>query len=179
MNYFRADFHTTEGEQVMLKVAVSPASEEKAALNMSAELPGWDFEATVDAAREAWNAELSKAKVSTDDPEARTIFYTALYHTMIMPSIFSDLDDPRAEYTIFSLWDTYRAQMPLMTLIHADRCNDITATFYHIFLEQGMSTDKDGQGPCCQIRQQLGTLPRFSGTGQQGDAYPGAFKKLL
>uniref|UniRef100_UPI004027E531 GH92 family glycosyl hydrolase n=1 Tax=Candidatus Cryptobacteroides bacterium TaxID=3085639 RepID=UPI004027E531 len=137
VNYFRADFHTTEGEQVMLKVAVSPASEEKAALNMSAELPGWDFEATVDAAREAWNAELSKAKVSTDDPEARTIFYTALYHTMIMPSIFSDLDDPRAEYTTFSLWDTYRAQMPLMTILHPERENDMVASMLKIYRKQG------------------------------------------
>lgn len=137
VNYFRADFHTTEGEQVMLKVAVSPASEEKAALNMSAELPGWDFEATVDAAREAWNAELSKAKVSTYDPEARTIFYTALYHTMIMPSIFSDLDDPRAEYTTFSLWDTYRAQMPLMTILHPERENDMVASMLNIYRKQG------------------------------------------
>ena len=104
---------------------------------MSAELPGWDFEATVDAAREAWNAELSKAKVSTDDPEARTIFYTALYHTMIMPSIFSDLDDPRAEYTTFSLWDTYRAQMPLMTILHPERENDMVASMLKIYRKQG------------------------------------------
>lgn len=137
VNYFRAGFHTTEGEQVMLKVAVSPSSEEKAALNMSAELSGWDFDATVEAARKAWNAELSKAKVSTDDAETRTIFYTALYHTMIMPSIFSDLDDPRSEYTTFSLWDTYRAQMPLMTILHPERENDMIASMLKIYQKQG------------------------------------------
>ena len=137
VNYFRAGFRTTEGEQVMVKVAVSPVSEEKAALNMSAELPGWDFDATAEAARSAWNAELSKAKVTTSDPEARTIFYTALYHTMIMPSVFSDVDAPRTEYTTFSLWDTYRAQMPLMTILHPEKENDMVATMLGIFQRQG------------------------------------------
>lgn len=137
VNYFRAGFRTAEGEQVMVKVAVSPVSEEKAALNMSAELPGWDFDATAVAAREAWNAELSKAKVSTADTDTRTIFYTALYHTMIMPSTFSDVDAPRTEYTSFSLWDTYRAQMPLMTILHPDRENDMIATMLEIYKGKG------------------------------------------
>ncbi len=137
VNYFRAGFHTAEGEQVMVKVAVSPVSEEKAALNMSAELPGWDFEATAEAARKAWNDELSKAKVTTDDADAKTIFYTALYHTMIMPSTFNDLDAPRTEYTTFSLWDTYRAQMPLMTIMHPKRENDMIASILKIYQSQG------------------------------------------
>ncbi len=137
INYFRAGFHTTEGEQVMLKVAVSPVSEEKAALNMSAELPGWDFDATVAAARKAWNSELSKVNVTTTDQDSRTIFYSALYHTMIVPSIFGDVDAPRTEYTIFSLWDTYRAQMPLMTILHPDRENDMIATMLSIYQKQG------------------------------------------
>ena len=137
INYFRTGFRTTEGEQVMVKVAVSPVSEEKAALNMSAELPGWDFDATAEAARSAWNSELSKAKVTTSDPDAKTIFYSALYHTMIMPSVFSDVDAPRTEYTTFSLWDTYRAQMPLMTILHPDKENDMVATMLGIFQRQG------------------------------------------
>ena len=140
VNYFCAGFRTTEGEQVMLKVAVSPASEEKAALNMSAELPDWDFDAAVESARKAWNTELSKVKLTASDSEtdaARTIFYTALYHTMIMPSIFSDVDDPRTEYTTFSLWDTYRAQMPLMTILHPDRENDMIASMLKIYQKQG------------------------------------------
>ena len=137
VNYCRAGFRTAEGEQVMVKVAVSPVSEEKAALNMSAELPGWDFDATAEAARSAWNSELSKAKVTTSDPDAKTIFYSALYHTMIMPSVFSDVDAPRTEYTTFSLWDTYRAQMPLMTILHPDKENDMVATMLGIFQRQG------------------------------------------
>jgi predicted alpha-1,2-mannosidase len=137
VNYFRAGFRTSEGEQVMVKVAVSPVSEEKAALNMSAELPGWDFDGTVEAARKAWNRELSKVKVTTSDSDARTIFYTALYHTMIMPSVFSDTDAPRIEYTTFSLWDTYRAQMPLMTILHPERENDMIASMLGIYRNQG------------------------------------------
>ena len=137
VNYFRAGFRTSEGEQVMVKVAVSPVSEEKAALNMSAELLGWDFDGTVEAARKAWNRELSKVKVTTSDSDARTIFYTALYHTMIMPSVFSDTDAPRTEYTTFSLWDTYRAQMPLMTILHPERENGMVASMLGIYRNQG------------------------------------------
>jgi predicted alpha-1,2-mannosidase len=141
--------HMDEGGQVLVKVALSPVSVEGAKANMAAELPGWDFEAVKADARKAWNAELSKVDATFDDPDARTVFYTALYHTMIAPSVFDDVDgqyrgsDDQVRqanfrnYTTFSLWDTYRAQMPLMTILHAERCNDITATFYHIFLEQG------------------------------------------
>ena len=122
--------HTEPGEQVLVKVALSPVSVEGARANMQAELPGWDFEATRKAAREAWNSELGKVRIGTKDPDKRTVFYTALFHTMIAPSVFEDVDgqyrgsDGKVRkatwrnYTTFSLWDTYRAQMPLMTLIH-------------------------------------------------------------
>ena len=138
-----------EGTQVLLKVALSPVSVEGAKANMAAELPGWDFEATKAAARAAWNEELGRVAVTCPDADTKTVFYTAMYHTMVAPSVFDDVDGQYRgsddvvrkgnfrNYTTFSLWDTYRAQMPLMTLIHADRCNDITATFYHIFEEQG------------------------------------------
>ena len=140
---------TQEGEQVLVKVALSPVSVEGAKANMAAELPGWDFEAVKADARKAWNEELSRVAVTSKDADAKTVFYTALYHTMIAPSVFNDVDGQYRgsddvvrqgnfqNYTTFSLWDTYRAQMPLMTILHADRCNDITATFYHIYEEQG------------------------------------------
>ena len=83
--YARVEFDTKEGEQLLLKVAVSPVSVENAVLNMQAELPGWDFEAVAAAADEAWNAELSKIRIETKDDAARRIFYTALYHTMVAP----------------------------------------------------------------------------------------------
>ncbi|MBR5100874.1 MAG: GH92 family glycosyl hydrolase [Bacteroidales bacterium] len=140
---------TEPGEQVLLKVALSPVSVDGAKANMAAELPGWDFEATRKAARQAWNKELSCVNLTCDDPDARAVFYTALYHTMVAPSVFNDVDGQYRgsddvvrqgdfqNYTTFSLWDTYRAAMPLMTILHPERCNDITKTFYHIYKEQG------------------------------------------
>ena len=141
--------HMDEGGQVLVKVALSPVSVEGAKANMAAELPGWDFDAVKADARQAWNKELGRVAVTCKDPDTKTVFYTAMYHTMIAPSVFNDVDGKYRgsddvvrqgdfqNYTTFSLWDTYRAQMPLMTLLHAERCNDITATFYHIFEEQG------------------------------------------
>ena len=149
-NYGRANFKTAEGDQVMVKVAISAVSEENARMNMEAELPGWDFEATVADAKTAWNQELSKAKVSGSDEDTKTVFYTALFHTMIEPSVFSDVNGeyrgadgeihpavPHATYTTFSLWDTYRAQMPLMTILHPERESDMVNTMINIQKEQG------------------------------------------
>ena len=148
--YSRIDFHTTEGEQIMVKVALSPVSMDGAEANMKAEMPEWDFEGTVKAAEKAWNEELSKIKIDTDDAEARTVFYTAMYHSMIHPSVFNDVNrDYRGandqvykagnfvNYTTFSLWDTYRAAMPLMTIIHPEKVNDIANTMINIYEQQG------------------------------------------
>ena len=134
---------------VMVKCAISAVSVEDAKANLKAELPGWDFKATVAAANQAWNDELGKIDVDTDDETVRTIFYTALYHTMTAPSVFSDVTgnyrgaDGKVHhgdftnYTTFSLWDTYRAAHPLMTLIHPEKQKDMAATFLHIFEQQG------------------------------------------
>ena len=148
--YSRISFHTSDGEQIMVKVALSPVSMEGAQANMEAEMPGWDFDGTVKAAENEWNKELSKIKVNTDDAEARTVFYTAMYHTMIQPSVFNDVNrDYRGaddqihtersftNYTTFSLWDTYRAAMPLMTIIHPEKVNDIANTMIRIYQQQG------------------------------------------
>ena len=148
--YGRCDLgNTTAGQQILVKVALSPVSVEGAKANMTAELSGWDFEAVKAAARTAWNSELGKVKIETDDADKRTVFYTALYHTMVAPSQYNDVDgryrgsdDVVREgsfqnYTTFSLWDTYRAAMPLMTLIHPEKMNDMVATMYHIYKEQG------------------------------------------
>ncbi len=148
--YARASFATDEGEQVLLKVALSPVSVEGAKANLAAELPGWDFEATAEAARAAWDAELGKVKIETADSQARKIFYTALYHTMIAPSEFCDANgDYRGAdgqvhrnpghktYTTFSLWDTYRAAMPLMTILHPEKMPAMINTMLNIADEQG------------------------------------------
>ena len=148
-HYGRASFHTSEGEIVMLKVALSPVSIEGARANLAAELPGWNFDATVAAADRAWNRELNRVHIRTGDQTARTIFYTALYHTMTAPALFCDADGSyrgadgeirtadRQTYTIFSLWDTYRAAMPLMTLLHPERMPDMINTMLAICDEQG------------------------------------------
>ena len=149
-HYARASFRTHEGEQVLLKVALSPVSVEGARANLAAELPGWDFEATAAAADRAWNDELGKIRIETQDETARTIFYTALYHAMIAPVAFCDVDgsyrgadgqvhaDPgHTTYTVFSLWDTYRAKMPLLTLTQPERMTDIVRTMLSIADEQG------------------------------------------
>ena len=145
----RVNFDTDSAEQILVKVAISPVSVEGAKANLAAEMPGWDFDATRKAAGEAWNKELNKVKIETPDADARKKFYTALYHTMIVPATFSDVtgeyrgadggihksDAP--QYTIFSLWGTYRAQMPLMAILHPERSTDMVNTMINIGEQQG------------------------------------------
>ncbi len=148
--YGRVGFDTSAGETIYVKVAISPVSIENARLNMQSELPGWDFEATAAAADRAWDAELQKVRIETSDDAARRIFYTALYHTMVAPSEFCDVNGdyrgsdgkiyraaPFVNYTTFSLWDTYRAAQPLMTILHPEKMPDIANTMLHIYRQQG------------------------------------------
>jgi predicted alpha-1,2-mannosidase len=133
-----------KGEKILVKVSLSPTSHEGAKRNMS-EIKHWDFEKTKKEAEQLWNDELSKIEVTSDDKDKLAIFYTALYHTMMQPNIAQDLDGKyrgrdnkihTAEgfdyYTVFSLWDTFRAAHPLYTLIDKKR----TADFVNTFLKQ-------------------------------------------
>ncbi len=149
-------FKTTPGEQIMLKVALSPVSIEGARKNLAAELPGWDFDKVRADTKAAWNKELSKIEVSGGTDDQTTTFYTALYHTMIQPNIFNDVDgqykghDGKVhsvgtqagslrsgdQYTVFSLWDTFRAAHPLYTIIDQKRTVDFINTFIRQY-EQG------------------------------------------
>ena len=148
--FAKADFNTTEGEKVLMKVGLSPVSIEGARANMAAELPGWDFEAVASAADEAWNAELGRISVDTADETAKKIFYTALYHSMFAPATFCDVDGKYrgadgeiyenpgyTTYTTFSLWDTYRAAMPLYSIFQAERYPELINTMLSIYKEQG------------------------------------------
>ncbi|MBD5347546.1 MAG: glycoside hydrolase family 92 protein [Bacteroides sp.] len=148
--YGRLNFATAPDEQVMLKVALSPVSVEGAMDNLEAELPGWDFEATRTAAGNAWNSELARVRVATTDSIERTKFYTSLFHTMIAPSVYQDADgkyygadgkihqaDGHTNYTTFSLWDTYRAAMPLMGIINPEKSADMVNTMLDICDQQG------------------------------------------
>jgi predicted alpha-1,2-mannosidase len=142
-------FKTTAGEQIMLKVALSTVSVEGARKNLEAELPGWDFEKTRADAKAAWNKELSKIEVSGGTDAQMTNFYTALYHTAIQPNLFQDVDgnyrghdkqvhaaQEDTHYTVFSLWDTFRAAHPLYTITNQKRTADFINTFIRQY-EQG------------------------------------------
>ncbi len=148
--FARMSFETEEGEQILVKVAISPVSTDGAYSNMKAELSGWDFESVAEAADKAWNRELGKIRISTKNDTDRKIFYTALYHTMVAPSLFCDVNgdyrgaddqihsgDGFVNYTTLSLWDTYRAAMPLYSIIHPEKENDLINTMLHIYLQQG------------------------------------------
>ncbi|WP_163325742.1 GH92 family glycosyl hydrolase [Draconibacterium mangrovi] len=136
--------------ELLVKTAISPVSTDGAKNNLNAELAQWDFEATKAQARTNWNTELGKIKIGNTDPSTKTTFYTALYHTMIAPSLFDDVNgdyrgadgknytDPGFDtYTTFSLWDTYRAAHPLFTLVHQDRVDDMVSTMLAIYDQQG------------------------------------------
>lgn len=136
-------------QPILIKVGLSAVSIANAKQNLKAEIPDWDFRKVVDAADEAWNEALAKVKIETSDPAARRIFYTSMYHSMIAPSVFSDVNgeyrgaDGKVykgdfnNYTTFSLWDTYRAAHPLMTIIHKDMLTDIANTLVNIYRQQG------------------------------------------
>lgn len=148
--FARVNFAAGNQEPVYMKVALSPTSDEGAQLNMQTELSGWDFEKTIADAKAAWNKELNKVKVYTTDEASKKIFYTSLYHTLFAPSEFCDVngdyygadkqmhkDEGFVNYTTFSLWDTYRAAQPLMTILHPEKMSDIINTMLHIHQQQG------------------------------------------
>ena len=121
-----------------VKVAISPVDTDGAERNMLAELPGWDFDATRVESAHIWNKALNDIQIESSDPKVMVNFYTALYHTMIAPYAYQDMDGRylgmdkkvhRAEpgyvnYSVFSLWDTFRALHPLMTIIQPERAAD-------------------------------------------------------
>ncbi len=134
---------------MMLKVGISPVSMENALANIDAEMPDWNFEKVVEHAKQKWNQELNKIKIATDDPAVRTTFYTAFYHTLIAPTLFNDHNrqylgtDKKVysnvsfdNYTIFSLWDTYRALHPLLTITQPNRLNDMIQSMLAIYEQQ-------------------------------------------
>jgi predicted alpha-1,2-mannosidase len=163
------EFNTSDRSPLLIKVGISAVSVEGARKNLEAELPGWDFDKVRADAKAVWNKELSKIEVSGGTDDQTTTFYTALYHTMIHPNVFNDVDGryrgmdgkvhsawspgfsrplgngkppkggtPSAseQYTVFSLWDTFRAAHPLYTIIDQKRTVDFINTFIRQY-EQG------------------------------------------
>lgn len=146
----RMDFKTTDGEQLVIKTAISGVSMEGAQKNLEAETDGFDFDVYRAQAQAKWNKELAKIDITTPDKDIETTFYTALYHTMCAPTIFSDVDgqymgadrkihktDGGVNYGTFSLWDTYRTAHPLYTYITPDRVNDMVKSFIAQYREIG------------------------------------------
>ena len=143
---------TEEGEQVFVKVGVSAVDIEGAKNNVLTEIPDWNFDKVRIDAKNEWNALLSRINIETTDEVQKRIFYTALYHTAIHPNVFSDADgrylgmdhkihqttEDRPIYTIFSLWDTFRAFHPLMTIIDPAKNTDFVRSLLTKYAEGGL-----------------------------------------
>lgn len=147
---FFTEFETRKDEPVYIKSGISFVSVEGAEKNLKAEIGGWDFDKVVEQSRTLWDNALSKITVQGNDEEKKTIFYTALYRTMIDPRIFSDIDgkymggDNKVhttgtfkKRTIFSGWDVFRSQMPLQTIINPDVTNDMINSLVTLADESG------------------------------------------
>ncbi|MDP4281159.1 MAG: GH92 family glycosyl hydrolase [Bacteroidota bacterium] len=149
--YAAFHFTTKKDEKILVKVGISAVSEDGARKNMETEIPGWDFDKVRKAAQNEWNKELGKITVKGGSEVQKTVFYTALYHAMLNPNLYMDVDhkyrgrdlkvhsaDSFDYYTVFSLWDTYRAAHPLYTLIEQKRTRDFINTFLKQYQEGGM-----------------------------------------
>ena len=131
------NYKTLANEKILVKVGISAVSTEGARKNLDAEIPGWDFDTVAGNAKKAWNKELSKIEIEGGTPEQQAVFYTSMYHACLSPDIFMDVDgkyrgidhkvhtaDGFINYTVFSIWDTYRALHPLFTIIDQKRTSD-------------------------------------------------------
>lgn len=143
-------FSANETEKVILKVGISAVSIEGARKNLEAEAPHWDFEKYLSDAKETWTKALDKINVAGGSEDQQEIFYTALYHSMIAPNVFSDVDgkyrgtdlkvhqsEDGPVYTVFSLWDTFRAEHPLFTIIEQKKTNEFIRTFLKQYKDGG------------------------------------------
>ena len=136
-NAVKAALHydTSSGEKILVRVGISGVSIANAMANLKAELPHWDFEATCATARQKWQAELSRVRIETSDATTRTIFYSSLYHMLVAPTLYDDvngeycgmdgkthkLEPGQHNYSTYSLWDTFRALHPAFTLFQSER----------------------------------------------------------
>ncbi len=144
-------FKTHKDEVILVKTGISSVSINGAMENLNAEIPSWNFKRVEESAANAWQKELGKIEIDTPDKSLKEIFYTALYHTMIEPSLFSDVNGDFKgadslihkavgynQYTVFSLWDTFRAEHPLFTIIEQNRVNDFIRSMLAHYEETGL-----------------------------------------
>ena len=146
----RLDFKTEEGEQLVVSTALSGVSMEGAMRNLQAEMPDNDFDKCLASARKDWDEQLGKIEIECGNRNEKVKFYTALYHAMLAPTTYSDVDGAyygpdkqvhRAEgwtnYSTFSLWDTFRAAHPLFTYVAPERVNDMVKSFIAFYEQNG------------------------------------------
>lgn len=144
-------FNTSGDERILIKTGVSAVNIDGARKNLEDEIPHWDFEMTRLQAERSWETELSKIEVKGGRAEDKIKFYTALYHCFLAPNLFSDVDgsypghDKKIHqaadfdiYTVFSLWDTYRALHPLLSIIQPELTKDFIKTFIDIYEKGGL-----------------------------------------
>lgn len=148
---YAAAFHPAldNGGSVYFKVAISSVSTENAMLNLVTEMPDWNFVQYKERAHQLWNEALSVVDYKADNRK-KTIFYTALYHSFFFPSVYDDVNgeyrgsdqlvrqgEANTNYTVFSLWDTYRAQHPMLTILKPQMVDGLINTMLRIYKEQG------------------------------------------
>ena len=144
-------FNTEKNNELLVKVGISSANIKGAEDNLAEEIPGWNFDKIINDAANSWQKELSTIKITSSSNSLKRIFYTALYHTMMAPNLFSDVDgnfkgaDGKVhlskgynQMTVFSLWDTFRAEHPLFTIIERDRINDFVKSMLAHYEETGL-----------------------------------------
>jgi predicted alpha-1,2-mannosidase len=144
-------FKLNDREPLLVKIGISAVDYEGARKNLAAEIPGWNFDQVKNDAKGSWNKELSKVIIKDKSEERKKIFYTALYHTMVVPNTFFDVDrryrgnDRQIHtcinfdnYTVFSLWDTFRSTNPLYVLLEPERAGNMIKSLLSKYDESGM-----------------------------------------
>lgn len=163
----RFDFKTSKDEQILVNTAISAVDMEGALANLMAEVPDNDFDKYLAQAENVWNKELSKIAIKGGSEDDRVNFYTALYHSMLAPTLYNDADgryrgpdkqihqaDGWNNYSTFSLWDTYRAAHPLYTYIQPARVNDMVKSFLAFYDQNGRLPVWNFQG--CETDMMIG-----------------------
>ena len=170
-------------QDINIKIAISSVSCANALANMNAELPGWDFERVHQDAIAKWNKQLACVRIETQDERAKKIFYTALYHAFIAPTLYCDANgefrgqddkiysnNTWTNYSTFSLWDTYRTLNPLYTIIVPEKVDDIVNSYLSIY-------DQQGKLPIWHLLGgETNCMPGYSSVPIIADAYLKGFK---
>ncbi|WP_234570565.1 GH92 family glycosyl hydrolase [Rhodohalobacter sp. 614A] len=171
-------FDESDSNELLQKVAISAVSMENALENLKTEVPHWEFDDVHNQAVGMWEKQLQKIQVQSDDEAKLRTFYTALYHATLAPTLFMDVNgqyrgpdknvhtaDGYEHYTIFSLWDTYRAEHPLLTFIEPDRVNDMIRTMLNYYDQNGFLPIWDLHG------YETGTMIGYHAVPVIADAY--------